>query len=276
MPPSGAGLQPALFILVNGVEATPLSPLDRGLHYGDGVFRTLRLDQGRPLWWQDHLAKLAADAGRLGLPCPAPEVWHADLAQLGGRLEGGILKLILTRGVGARGYRPPQECQATRILIHDPAPPLAANWPGDGLRARVCTLRLAEQPALAGIKHLNRLENVLARAEWNDPKIHEGLLLDAADRVVCGTMSNLFFWRDGRLHTPRLDRCGIAGVVRGRLLARYPAQQGDYALEEILAADEVMLSNSVLGLVRLARLEDRYWPKPVISPLLKEKLHGPA
>lgn len=262
-------------LLVDGGE-TVLSPLDRGLQYGDGVFRTLRLAAGEPVWWEDHLAKLAADAARLGIPCPDAEVWRADLESLGERPQTGVLKLILTRGVGARGYRPAGAARPGRILMLDAAPIASDAWPDQGLAARVCALRLGEQPALAGVKHLNRLENVLARAEWDDPAIHEGILLDQSGRVIGGVMSNLFFWRDGRLHTPRLDRCGVAGVTRARLLARFPAAAGEYRLEDLLTAEEVMLCNSVMGLRRLSRLEHRHWPAPVISPLLREKLHGPA
>ncbi|MDP2432524.1 MAG: aminodeoxychorismate lyase [Pseudomonadota bacterium] len=260
-------------LLVNGIEGAALDPLDRGLHYGDGVFRTLRVENGKPRWWEEQLAKLAADAARLGIVNPEASLWRDDLAHLAGRLSGGVIKLLLTRGSGARGYRPPDAATTTRILIHDPTPPVSDAWPAEGLNARICDLRLSAQPHLAGIKHLNRLENVLARAEWNTSEIHEGLMLDTAGNVVSGVMSNLFLWRDGDLLTPRLEQCGVAGVARARLLRRASAagiaiRETKIGLDEVLAAEEIMLSNSLIGLRRVARLGERRWPKPTISPQL--------
>jgi len=259
--------------LVNGIEGGALDPLDRGLQYGDGVFRTLRVENGKPRWWEEQLAKLAADAARLGIVNPEAPLWQADLAQLAGRLSGGVIKLLLTRGSGARGYRPPDAATVTRILVYDPTPPVSDAWPAEGLNVRICDLRLSAQPLLAGIKHLNRLENVLARAEWNTPEIHEGLMLDITGNVVSGVMSNLFLWRDGHLLTPPLEQCGVAGVARARLMRRAGAadiavRETRIGLDEVLEADEIMLSNSLIGLRRVARLGERHWPVPAISPQL--------
>ena len=259
--------------LVNGREGAALDPFDRGLQYGDGVFRTVRVANGMPRWWDEQLAKLADDAARLRIACPEASLWQADLAHLAGRLSGGVLKLLLTRGSGTRGYRPPEDAVPTRILIHDPAPPVSDAWPAAGLTVRICDLHLGAQAHLAGIKHLNRLDNVLARAEWNTPDIHEGLLLDVTGHVISGVMSNLFLWLDGHLLTPRLDRCGVAGVARARLIRQARAagldvEEAEIGLNDVLAADEVMLSNSLIGLRRVAHLAERTWPEPVISPQL--------
>ncbi len=265
--------------LINGIAEAALDPLDRGLQYGDGVFRTLRVAHGKPRWWEDQLAKLAADAARLGMVCPEAGLWLSDLANLANPLSAGALKLILTRGRGARGYRPPDGATPTRILIHDPASLLSDAWPAVGLNARVCDLRLSAQPRLAGVKHLNRLENVLARAEWDTPGIHEGLLLDAAGHVISGVMSNLFLWRDGQLQTPRLDRCGVAGVSRARLMrlarsAGLEVRETEIGLDAVLEADEILLCNSLIGLRRVARLGEHVWPEPAISPQLIPLLHA--
>lgn len=263
----------ATVCLVNGREGAMLDPLDRAAQYGDGVFRTLRLVDGQPRWLDDQLARLAVDAARLGIAAPAEAVWRADLEQLAGRLSTGVLKLVLTRGTGARGYRPADAVLPTRIVMHDPTPPTSDHWPAAGLHVRLCEWRLAEQPRLAGIKHLNRLENVLARAEWDAPEIHEGLLRDAAGRVVSGVMSNLFLWREGGLQTPRLDRCGVAGVTRARLMRRaaeagIAVEEGDYGLDEVLAAEAVMVCNSVIGLRRVTRLGSHIWPHSTHSERL--------
>ncbi len=131
------------------------------------------------------------------------------------------------------------------------APPeVAAAVYAQGVRLRVCDIRLAEQPLLAGMKHLNRLEQVLARAEWNDPAIAEGVLCDSHGRVISATMANLFAVVDGELLTPALDRCGVAGVARAEVLAQCPQTRvGELALDALRGASEVFLSSSVRGIV---------------------------
>jgi len=262
--------------LVNGQPAAQVAALDRGLSYGDGVFRTLRIDAGAPRWWNDHVDKLRADCARLGLDCPPESVWRGDLEQLG-LPESGLLRLTLTRGEGPRGYRPPAQPNLTRIVSLWPA--AQDGPPARGITARVCHLRLGHQPALAGVKHLNRLENVLARSEWSDPDIREGILLDQDGRVVSGVMSNLFIWREGELWTPPLNRCGVAGVARARLMALaagagYPVREAELELEDVLGAEEVMFTNSAILLWRLARLDERTWVHPVVSRDLWERLNA--
>ncbi len=265
-------------ILVDGGPGADIAADDRGLMYGDGVFRTLRIRNGAPVWLDDHLRRLAEDCARIGLPRVPDQTWRSDIDQLSQLEADGVLKLIVTRGRGARGYRPTAEAEPTRIVMHSPLPP--ANQSGDTILARVCNLRLGHQPALAGIKHLNRLENVLAQAEWNDPDIAEGLLLDQDGHLVGGTKSNVFLVRDNGLVTPALSRCGVAGVTRDRVIAiataagiRVELNDGLW-LANVMRADEVLLCNSLIGLRRIAQLEDRTWDTPVLYPLLAERLNG--
>jgi 4-amino-4-deoxychorismate lyase len=149
-----------------------------------------------------------------------------------------------------------------------------------GAQVRICQLRLGHQPHLAGIKHLNRLEQVLAQNEWHNPDIHEGLLFDEDGRLVSGTKSNVFLVRAGTLITPNLSRCGVAGVTRARLMkiahdAGLPGGEvDDIDLKMVLAADELLLCNSLIGLWRVARLEDRSWHVPVLYSYLSERLHA--
>lgn len=247
-------------ILVNGQCAESVSALDRGLAYGDGIFRTLRTRTGQPLWWRDHYAKLVADCAALDLKCPEAAELHLEVCRVAEAGEG-VVKIILTRGTGARGYAPPAAPTATRVVMASPVPPHAQTGAMIAVAARWCALRLAPQPRLAGIKHLNRLENVMARLEWDDPAIFEGLLCDNSGVVIGGVMSNLFWVKDGELFTPDLSRCGVAGVARTRLLrgaARHGIRTniGRFQPDAILAADEVMLCNSVMGVRRVARLDD--------------------
>lgn len=250
-------------ILVNGEATDCIDARDRGLAYGDGVFRTLRTRGGEPLWWRDHYAKLAADCMALGIDCPDAVALRDEIGQVAEAGEG-VAKIVVTRGVGARGYALPSGQPVTRIVSSAQLPPHArADAPLD-VAVRWCSLRLGRQPRLAGIKHLNRLENVLARAEWDDPAIFEGILCDDEGMLVSGVMSNLFWAKDGALFTPDVSQCGVAGVARARLLRvaerrGIPVRSGRFPSAAILAADEVMLCNSVVGVRRVIRLDDTTW-----------------
>ncbi len=239
--------------LVDGQPAPAAWGAERGLMYGDGVFRTLRMRAGRVTAWPLHYDKLARDAAALGIVCPPREVWEADLAMLATASDECVAKLVLTRGAGGRGYAPPPKAVPTRFVVATAPPSYPVEFSREGVAVRVCDLRLAHQPRLAGIKHLNRLENVLARMEWSDPALPEGLLLDMQGQVIEGTMSNLFFIRDRALVTPDLSQCGVAGVQRARVLACAPRlglvpSIRTVTLSDLHEADEVFLTNSVIGL----------------------------
>lgn len=249
-------------ILVGDRMVDRIDPADRGLAYGDGVFETLRVDAARLIWWEAHWARLALGAARLGIALPDQVLIRRNIdALIAGQAEG-VLKLILTRGAGGRGYAPPVDSQPTLILSLHGTP---SSTPVEGIPVRWCDTRLAIQPQLAGIKHCNRLEQVLARAEWNDEAasdqaIHEGLMRDTEGYVVCATAANLFVLRDGRWLTPPVDRCGVAGVCREWLLAHADAQERRLTVEDVESADAVFLCNSVRGILPVAALGARHWP----------------
>lgn len=245
-------------ILIDGQPDENVSARDRGLAYGDGVFRTLRVVRGQPLWWRDQAAKLAADCAALGLACPDESVLHDEVSRVAASTDC-VVKIIITRGQGSRGYAP-GAARPVRMVMAAALPDYAGDHAPLEVRARWCALRLGQQPRLAGIKHLNRLENVLARAEWDDPAIREGLLCDQAGHVISGVMSNLFWVKADVLHTPDLSDCGVAGVARVRLL-RAAIRHGwatrieRHPAAAILDADEVMICNSLIGVRRIARID---------------------
>jgi 4-amino-4-deoxychorismate lyase len=260
--------------LVNGKTGGAIDPGDRGLSYGDGVFRTLRLRSGRAVLWQRQYARLAADCAALRLACPPQQAFESDLAQIAAVHADGVIRLTVTRGIAVRGYAIPGNARVTRVTAWSPA--ASASIVGDtGVRARWCDLRLAVQPALAGIKHLNRLENVLARAEWSDAAVFEGLLRDAPGRVIGGTMSNLFLLHAGVLTTPALEGSGVAGVTRELIVEQ--ARSADVAVriahilpEEVVAADAVFLVNSIIGVVQVATLDDATWAPSAFLGTLRQ------
>ena len=244
-------------VLVDGVADASVSALDRGLLYGDGLFETVLFVDGEAALWARHMARLTAGCARLALPLPDPALLATEAAQMIDVRGRALLRITLTRGVGARGYAPPERTPATRIVAAFAAPDVAAHWYAAGIRLRFCDTRLALQPRLAGIKHLNRLEQVLARAEWNDPAIAEGLMLDTEGHVIAATAANLFAVIDGRLCTPRLDRCGVAGVARAEVMAQVATAETDLDPAALERASEMFLTSAVRGVLPVTLLADR-------------------
>ncbi|MDO1527387.1 aminodeoxychorismate lyase [Fulvimonas sp. R45] len=256
-------------ILVDGQPQDRVSAQDRGLLYGDGLFETVRLvGRAAPLWPR-HMRRLAHGCERLRLPMPDPALLWREALAAGEGMAQAVVRITLTRGTGARGYAMPATPHATRVVAAFPMPALDASAYRDGIRLHLCATRLAEQPALAGLKHLNRLEQVLARAEWDDPAVAEGLLCDARGRVVSAVSANLFAVVDGVPATPALDRCGVAGVARAEVLDALPrAQVRDLPLDECLRAGELFLTSSVRGILPVQAVGDNvYVPGPVARAL---------
>ena len=234
-----------------------LDPRDRGLAYGDGVFETILVHRGSPVWWNAHVARLRRGCDVLGIASPDPAFLQTQCAGLIEDCARGVLKIILTRGVGERGYAISANAEPTLVLSLDDAP---SPPPAGGLNLRWCEIALAIQPRLAGIKHLNRLEQVLARTEWNDPAIHEGLLCDTRGRVVGATSANLFVLRDGRWLTASVADCGIAGTCRAWLLANVAGcAEVELRRADVESAEALILCNSVRGILLVAALGEQRW-----------------
>ncbi len=256
-------------VFVGSVRATAIPLDDRGFGYGDGLFETMRASRGDVPWWDAHWSRLARGAARLQVALPDQQQARQEAAAL---LDGGdgVLKLIVSRGPGARGYAPGDASVPTWVLSHHPQP---QAFPREGLTLRWCETRLALQPALAGIKHCNRLEQVLARAEWRDlPSIerqaHEGLMRSGDGDVVCATAANVFVLKAGRWTTPRIDRCGVQGVCRGWAFAALAATESRLTVADVETAEAVFLCNAVRGILPVARLGTRCWsPHPQILAL---------
>lgn len=226
---------------------------DRGLAYGDGLFETVLVRDGRPQLWAEHMARLAEGCRRLDIAYPQRSALDALPAQAGNGLS--VLKIMLTRGSGGRGYLAPRKPQPRLRWQLAPFTPRDDYW-RDGVRIRLCEWQLSIQPRLAGIKHLNRLENVLARQEWSDARIVEGLLCDTDGCLVEATSMNLFWRRQGRLETPRLDRCGVAGTLRAALLSKLSIRQVSAYVDAILEAQALWLGNSIQGVWPVTELFD--------------------
>lgn len=256
--------------LVDGEAQTGIDPGDRGLSYGDGLFETVAVRLGQPLRWKSHLTRLGEGATRLGIPMPAVGLWEADLARLLGAAtpERVVLKLILTRGVGGRGYAPPDAPKPTRIVHLSDWP----TWPGThaetGIVVRLCATRLGINPTLAGVKHLNRLEQVLAARELAATGADEGLMLDCDGRLIEGVRTNVFMVVEDRLVTPSLSRCGVRGVMRDALIGAaqelgIPILEQDCDPTLLAHASELFVCNSLIGLWPVRAIQG--WSTPSLS-----------
>lgn len=249
--------------LVNGDPVSTIHICDRGLAYGDGLFETLAVRQGSPCCWAEHLDRLVRGAERLKLPLPPLDRLRADVVRVTAGVERGVVKLILTRGPSARGYRPPSAPRPTRIcLASEGLPDESDRRPDLGAAVGICRTRLGISPQLAGIKHLNRLEQVLASAELAQGALDEGLMLDAEGFLVCGTMSNLFVLDHVGLHTPLLDRCGVAGTARSAVLLAakqmgIAIQTRRLPLKDLFAARAAFLTNAVIGVWPVRSVDGR-------------------
>ncbi len=261
----------AVRTLINGVPTGLAGVLDRGFSYGDGLFESVRFVGATAPLWSRHMQRLGADCARLLLPAPDPAVlWNEALLVARG-MQHCVVRITLTGGVGKRGYARPQNVCATRVVAAFAPPQMAAAAYDHGIRARLCDLRLGEQPALAGMKTLNRLEQVLARAEWHDPDIFEGILRAADGRVISATMANVFAVIDGQLLTPALDRCGIAGVGRAEVLATDAHPRiAELSLEDLYTASEVFLSSSVRGIVPVRSIDTRQFMPSALTRHLQQ------
>ena len=239
-------------ILVNGVETDCIPVNDRGFQYGDGVFETIEVSAGRPIFLTQHLARLSESCVRLKIPKPDTDQLTDEVCHICKQANQAVAKIIITRGVGGRGYRQPEMIQPTRVISLHPFPDYPQTYSEQGINARFCSARLGLNPMLAGIKHLNRLEQIMARAEWDDNTIQEGIMLDVNNRIIEGTMTNLFYVKNNVTYTSALQFAGVAGVVRGivkELLKEsyLTLVEHEFGKKTLYAADEVFVCNSIIG-----------------------------
>ncbi len=264
-------------VRVDGAERDSVPALDRGLAYGDGVFETMRCVGGRIPLLERHLERLGNGAGRLGIALAGGDLREEiEGFATGGGSADCVIKVIVTRGDGAGGYRSDPATPARRILVARAPAEHPAAWWNEGVTVRHCEMRLGTNPALAGIKHLNRLEQVLARREWDDPQIAEGLMADQRGRIVEGIASNLFLVSGGRLLTPFIEHCGVAGVMRAHLLQTVAPELGIATAEVhceralLAAAQEVFVCNAVSGVWPVRRLDRQRWPFGPVTRRVQE------
>ncbi|MCW8193509.1 aminodeoxychorismate lyase [Proteobacteria bacterium 005FR1] len=252
---------------INGVFGGCLSDRDRGFAYGDGLFETMRLEQGRLPLFQFHHQRLVADSQRLQLSFDSIRLAEylddilAEVARQG--ILRAVVKVVVTRGEGGRGYQPAEKSANNIVIRVHPFPEYPSHYWSEGVSAFICEHRLGHNPRLAGIKHLNKLDHVLATLEWRDTENAEGILLDCDGNVVEACSRNIFAVKSSTLLTPSLHSAGVAGILRKRILEDYAGKLGlaveevAFDMDELFDADEIFLTNSVSGVWPVKQLHDK-------------------
>tara|TARA_B100000953_G_scaffold6913_1_gene6230 strand:+ start:1189 stop:2037 length:849 start_codon:yes stop_codon:yes gene_type:complete len=246
--------------LINGKFVDELAAHDRGLHYGDGLFETITVENMQLLCWDEHLKRLERGCIKLNIAVPDKNLLKNEVSALINTESQGVIKIIISRGQGGRGYKILENIAPTRIISLYPWSYQYDQNSSSGVKTRICKYRYAKNPFLAGIKHLNRLEQILARSEWNDNSIAEGIVMDSENYIIEGTMSNIFCIIGKTLYTPDLSECGIEGIVRGKIIElasnlKFNVEIKKISLGFLMNAEEIFMCNSIIGV----------WPVNIID-----------
>lgn len=265
--------------LVNGVPADSISLTDRSFQYGDGCFTTMLTRNGSIQWWPLHVERMNACLDVLHISRPdwnQVEIWLNTI--INKERRAGI-KLHISRGEGGRGYSPTQAASPNVTISDFIYPSHYEQWLDQGLKLGICQARLGHNPLLAGHKHNNRLEQVLLKAEMDQANLHDGLALDIDDCVIETTMANIF-WRQGDvLKTPDLTKAGVAGVMRRVILEwatnnHLAVEVGQFKLADVLSADEVFITNSVLGAAPICQIGEQAFAIGKITKRIQEMVNS--
>lgn len=265
--------------LVNGSPSDFISLTDRSFQYGDGCFTTMLTRNGTIQYWSYHRDRMNACLDLLQIPHPdwqQVEQWLDRVVRSDHR--AGI-KLHISRGEGGRGYSPTQ-VDSPNVTISDFIyPPHYEQWLEQGLSLGICTTRLGHNPLLAGHKHNNRLEQVLLKAEMDGAHLPDGIALDIDDHVIETTMANVFWFRGNQLCTPDLSKSGVSGVIRRVILEWAKAngiaiEVGNFALTDLLDADEVFITNSILGVAPVNQIGEKTFAIGTITKRIQEMVNS--
>ncbi len=268
-------------ILIDGIPADSVPVSDRALQFGDGCFTTARVSEGKVVRLEDHLQRLREACVRLAIPFTDWAVITDEMRLLSTGHTSGVLKVLISRGSGGRGYASADCVQPRRILSVSDYPGHYSRWREQGVRLATAPLRLGLNPLLAGIKHLNRLEQVLIRQFIDDAGVDEALVLDYHGRIVECCTANIFWRCKDELFTPRLDEAGVDGTMR-RYLIRLLTAQG-YAVQQVAAdvsvlqaADEVFICNSLMPVVPVISIDGQGYASGKLTRRLSEICNTPG
>ena len=255
--------------------ASSIDSLNRAIAYGDGLFETIAVVDGRARLLPLHLDRLRAGCRRLAIDLDEAAL-QVEINNVIAAYREGVLKIIIARAGTERGYRAQTAAGSHRQLQFFPQIVTRDFSSSPSAILHLCRQRLSRQPVLAGLKHLNRLEQVLARSEWSDPNIAEGLMLDTHGQVIEAVSSNIFWISGGEVCTPALNQCGVAGVMR-RVVTQYlsiKVYEKNCTLDDLYGAQEVFITSSLRGIQSVAQLGCVHWPCGGVTIALQQQLQS--
>jgi 4-amino-4-deoxychorismate lyase len=266
-------------VLINGKPEDRIDIADRGLQYGDGVFETMAYRNSRVEFLEQHLQRLQLGCKTLAINFEQIDNLRFEIDTACEHLghDNAVIKVIVTRGTGSRGYFSLNDTEPTRIVSTHPFPKYPDTHQTEGVYLRFCEQTLSLNRKLAGIKHLNRLEQVIARNEWDDSDIAEGIMSDSNENIIECTMSNIFIVESGGLHTPTLFEAGIAGVMRAQIIqlasrSGISVEERPISRQELAGAEEVFVCNSIIGIWPVHTISNKYYPVGFITKFLQKSL----
>ena len=278
--------------LINGVASDYLTINDRSIHYGDGLFETILCSNNKLYYWSQHFQRLQDSAQQLKIACPQEQVLLDDITRLleENKPESGsasevawAIKIIVSRGAGERGYKFSKNITSSRLVLLSSLDAEHSSLLSQQLLSGelfICKQQVSINENLAGLKHLNRLENVMARNEWNDKARNsfiDGLMLNANQHVIEGTMSNLFAIKDKQLFTPELNLSGVNGIMREMIIDlasknNIKTSLINLTLDDLTAMDELFISNSLIAMKAVTKLGDSLYKDQAVANMIFSEL----
>jgi 4-amino-4-deoxychorismate lyase len=264
--------------LINGSASKKISPYDRALQFGDGIFRTFVVKNKKPWHWAHHYKKIVVDCRAMKIKPPSEKILLSDIDRLFKTKQKSVGKFMITRGESERGYGFKSSITPNRFLIKTKMPSYPKAHFQSGVSLYICKLKL-HPSFLSGIKHLNRIENVMARSEWQDSRYADGILLNDQGHVIECVSSNLFMRKGHTIYTHPLKNIGVKGVTRDLILKILPqlgfkVKEIRFDLNKLLAADEVFITNSLFGVWQVKKIKNRSWQHQKLATILRDSLEA--
>ncbi|MEI6859213.1 MAG: aminodeoxychorismate lyase [Shewanella sp.] len=265
-------------VWVNGELNGHIDPLDRGLAYGDGLFATMRIKEGKIDFLTPHLARLIQGAKRLNFSWSPSQALVTQLKQVAKSEVAGCLKLLLSRGSGGRGYAAPRASQITEVISLHAIPAHYISWQKTGISLTCSPIKLSLQPRLAGIKHLNRLEQVLIKSQRLPVGYEDWLVLDGLGNIVEASMANIFFVEGKHIVTPSISHSGVAGVMREHIIyalidAGYNVEARPIPYSHLCRYQHVFMTNSLVGILDINNVDDVHFNHADFTHQIRQSLH---
>ncbi len=256
--------------IINGKEQSNISIFNRNFQYGDGLFETCVVKNNQILFWEKHLSRLDIGCRKLKIKNIEEEIWLKDIKKALSLTskKNCVLKLILSRGNSQRGYSYPDDILQVRVVIVSEMKNVQAK---ESFSLEYASSGYHSNPNLAGIKHCNRIEQILARSSL---KRDEAIMLDENQNIISVTQGNIYFIFGQSLVTPKLDRCGVIGSRRSLILElaesiELNVEQGNVSMNDAKKADEAFISNSIMGIQSVNSIEKYQLPKKMITEQIK-------